>query len=158
MFLFFQTSKNHLVCFRKWKNICCCFPNQKKCVFVFPSKIKSLILVFSFLFPQLNISLGLFPQVKYYHLLVETKAESIFTCGNKIKNFILLGEQKIFSLAWENNYRYIACRNKAKDFLLLEKTTNNFFAWENNHRNIFTCENKAKPVKFVTVMSYGITD
>ena len=36
---------------------------------------------------------------------------------------LILGhDSKIFSLAWENNYRYIlTCRNKAKYFLLLEK-------------------------------------
>ena len=43
------------------------------------------------------------------------------------KDLILYGKTKIYSLAWENNYRYIfTCGNKAKDFLLLEKTTKCF--------------------------------
>ena len=68
-------------------------------------------------------------------LLAETKSNILFC----------LGKQKIFSVAWENNYRYIfTCGNKAKDFLLLEKTTKYFFCLGNNHRNTFTCGNKTK--------------
>ena len=98
--------------------MCFCFPKQNK-IFDFVSASKN---IFRFLLPQLNISLCLFPQVKIF-LLVETKTKNIWK--QKLKVFLLaetkskilfcLGKQTIFSLAWQNNYRYIlTCRNKAK--------------------------------------------
>ena len=77
-------------------------------------------------------------------LLAETKSKILFC----------LGKQKIFSLAYENNYRYIlTCRNKAKEFLLLEKTTKHFlclgkqsqkhyYLRKQSQRFSFACENK----------------
>ena len=68
-------------------------------------------------------------------LLAETKSNILFC----------LGKQKIFSVAWENNYRYIfTCGNKAKDFLLLEKTTKYFFAWETITETLLLAETKLK--------------
>ena len=61
-------------------------------------------------------------------LLAESKIKNLFTCGNKIKDFILLGKTKIFSLAWENKKRYFfSCGNKVIDFYLLGKTKYQYF-------------------------------
>ena len=79
--------------------MCFCFPKQNKS-FDFVSASKN---IFRFLFPQLNISLCLVPQVKIFLLaetktkiclLAETETESISTCGNKIKDFLLLVKTK----------------------------------------------------------------
>ena len=68
-----------------------------------------------------------------FHLMEKIcikKTKSILSRLNaetKSKILFCLGKQKIFSLAWENNYTYtLTCGNKAKDFLLLEKTTKYF--------------------------------
>ena len=75
----------------------------------------------------------MFPQVKIL-LLAESKIKNLFTCGNKIKDFILLGKTKIFSLAWEN---------KKKIFFQLRKQSYRFlFAWENQTIFSFAWENK----------------
>ena len=34
-------------------------------------------------------------------LIAETKTENIFTCGNKVQHFALLGRKKHISIAWE---------------------------------------------------------
>ena len=101
--------------------MCFCFPKQNK-IFDFVSASKN---IFRFLFLQLNISLGLFPQVKI------TKTKNTFTSKLKVlllaetksKILFCLGKQKIFSLAWENKSRYcFSCGNKVIDFYLLGKT------------------------------------
>ena len=105
--------KKYLLLFSQAKeNVFFCFPKQNK-IFDFVSASKNN---FRFLFPQINISSGLFPQVKIL-LLAETKTKNTEKTES-ISILFCLGKQKIFSLAWENNYRYIfTCGNKAKDFL-----------------------------------------
>ena len=129
----------------KQKKMCFCFPKQNK-IFDFVSAIQN---IFRFLFPQLNISLCLFPQVKIF-LLAETKTKNMckYLRKQKLKVFLLaqtkskilfcLGKQKIFPLAWENNYRYIlTCGNKAKDFFLLENQQNIFFCLQSCQHDVF---------------------
>ena len=82
------------------------------------------------------LSLGLFPQVKIVSLADTKNKKYVYLRKQLLKVFLLaetkskilfcLGKQKIFSLAWENNYKYIfTYGNKPKEFLLLVKTKPN---------------------------------
>ena len=82
--------------------------------------------------------------------MAETKTESICTCGNKIKDFILLGKtNKIFSCLVKQLQTYFnlrkqsqrfsfACEN-AKYFLLLWKTITETFLLSETKPKIFFC-------------------
>ena len=88
-----------------------CFPKQNK-IFDFVSASKNIITCGNKDYKYVYLR----KQKLKVFLLAETKSKILFC----------LGKQKIFSLAWENNYRYIlTCGNKAKDFLLLVKTITN---------------------------------
>ena len=65
----------------------------------------------------------LFPQVTI-HLLVETKTENIFTCGNRVKDFLLL----------EKTTKYFLLLRKTIVDKFLRKQNQRFsFAWEKMH-------------------------
>ena len=105
--------------------MCFCFPKQNK-IFDFVSASKN---IFRFLFPQLNISFHLQKQRLKICLLAETKTESIFTCGNKIKDFILLRKTKnIFSCLGKQLQIYLNLRKQSQRF---------YFAWENKKYFLF---------------------
>ena len=111
-----------------------CFPEKNKIIdFVSASKN-----IFRSLFPQLNISSGLFPQLKIC-LLAETKTESISTCGNKIKDFILLGKTNtnIFLLP-ETKPKIFFCLRKQNIFLLRKTITETLLLAETKPK-IFFC-------------------
>ena len=73
-----------------------------------------------------KIKICLFAETKTEKMLLPETKSKILLCLEK--QTILF-----FSLALENKYRYIfTCANKVKDFLSLKKTKYLSFAWDNN--------------------------
>ena len=80
-----------------------------------------------------------------------------FCLGNKIKDFILLGKTKIFSLAWENKKsNFFSCGIKVIDFILLGKTKQYFLCLGKQKKYFFSCGNKVIDFYFLGKQNINI--